>query len=71
MEVEYENMVNFYRGIGARSQAARAVASVVTGKPISDFGHIGPSDNDALDMTINNFDTLRTKTADKVTGGTR
>lgn len=71
MELEYEDMVKFYRRVGARSQAARAVASVVTGKPASELTHIGVDDSTALDMTMNHFDTARSKTAEKVTGGTR
>ncbi len=70
-EEEYNNMIQFYRGIGARSAAARAVASVATGTPVAKLAHIGPSNDQALDMTMTHFDTIRNTTAAKVTGGSR
>lgn len=47
VEVEFENMVEYYRRLGKRSDVARTVASLFKGKPKSSFTNIGY--NDAID----------------------
>jgi len=56
-DVAFERMIKFYRDLGKKSDVARSVASLFTGKPKSSFTNIGY--NSAVDAYRRNPDAYK------------